>query len=103
VRTFLDRWYVLGPSAALLVFLSLVALSYKDWRDYLVARIDIDEAQDVVEQAYALVHSLDDAETEQREYVRTGDEQFPGLQFPWSLYGLSPSLVVRSTEQNVQP
>ena len=73
MRTFLDRWYLLGPSAALLVFLSLVALSYKDWRDYQVARADIDEAQDVVEQAYALVHSLDDAETEQREYVRIGD------------------------------
>ncbi|MEO8371694.1 MAG: PAS domain S-box protein, partial [Candidatus Solibacter sp.] len=73
MRTFLDRLYLVGPSAALLIFLSLVALSYKDWRQYEAARADINDAQSVVEQTYALVHALDDAEAEEREYVRTGD------------------------------
>src|SRR5689334_20555340 len=75
LRLLLDRWYILGPCAALLVFVSLVLFSNQDWRDHEAARVRIDDAQVVIRQASTLVHLLADAETGQREYILTADAE----------------------------
>lgn len=68
-----DRLYL---AAALLILVFITVLTYQDWSTFSAASGEVDQTRQLLEHTENLLSIMKDAETAQRGFVLTGDEQY---------------------------
>ena len=68
-----DRLYLAG---ALLILVFITTLSFQDWNTFGSTALEVEQTRQILQHTESLLSSVKDAETGQRGFVITGDDQY---------------------------
>jgi PAS domain S-box-containing protein len=68
-----DRLYLAG---ALLILVFITILSFQDWNTFGSTALEVDQTRQILQHTESLLSAVKDAETGQRGFVITGDDQY---------------------------